>query len=67
MDGGDPNEVVDELYGAGYKVFSLDGDRLERKAILEPQIRRVVATRDQVPASYSRAPNFSQTASEGQS
>jgi FkbM family methyltransferase len=67
MDGGDPNEVVDELYGAGYKVFSLDGDRLERKAILEPQIRRVVAMRDQVPANYSRAPNFSQTASEGQS
>jgi len=67
MDGGDPNEVVDELYAAGYGVFSLDGDRLERKAILALPLRRVVAMRDQVPANDSRAPNFSQTVPQGQS
>jgi FkbM family methyltransferase len=67
MDGGDPSEVVDELHGAGYGVFSLDGDRLERKAILGSPLRRVVAMRDQASPIDSGVPNFSRTASEGQS
>jgi len=67
MDGGDPNEAVDELCGAGYNVFSLVGDRLEREAILGSPLRRVVAMRDRMSANDSRVPDFSGTASEGQS
>lgn len=65
MDGGDPNEVVDELQGAGYSVFSLEGDRLERNAILGPALSRVVARR--VSSDDARAQKVSGTAPEGQS
>jgi hypothetical protein len=67
MDGGDPSEVVDELQGAGYSVFSLDGDRLERNAILGPPLSRVVARRQRVPSDDSRAQRVSGTGSERQS
>jgi FkbM family methyltransferase len=67
MDGGDPGEVVDELQGAGYSVFSLDGDRLERNAILGLPLNRVVARREQVLSDDSDAQRLSPTGAEGQS
>ncbi len=43
--GGDPNAALDDLARLGYDTFGLDGEALERRAILERPIVRVVARR----------------------
>jgi FkbM family methyltransferase len=43
FEGGDPNAALDELAEAGYSSFALNGDAIDRRAILEKPIIRVVA------------------------
>jgi len=45
-DGGDPHAALSELYDAGYNTFSLAGIPLDRTAILQQPIIRVVAKTD---------------------
>lgn len=42
-EGGDPSAVLDDLSGLGYCLFALSGQAIERSAILEKTIIRVVA------------------------
>lgn len=43
--GGDRNAVLDEVVDLGYKTFSLTGEPIQRTAILEKPIIRIVASR----------------------
>jgi hypothetical protein len=42
-DQGNPASALDELERVGYETFALNGERIDRKAILEKPIIRVVA------------------------
>jgi len=46
-EGGDPDAVLDELAGIGYNTFGLQGEAIERSAILKYPIARIVAHRGQ--------------------
>jgi FkbM family methyltransferase len=43
--GGDPTAPLDELARLGYDTFGLNGEVIERRAILEPPIIRIIARR----------------------
>jgi len=46
--GGDPERVLDDLAEMKYEMFSINGDKMHRGAILEMPICRLVGTRRQI-------------------
>jgi FkbM family methyltransferase len=54
LDGGDPNAALDELAALGYSTYALNGEPIERRAILQKAIIRVAARR--ATGSFSSRP-----------
>ncbi|MBZ5696711.1 MAG: FkbM family methyltransferase [Acidobacteriia bacterium] len=50
---GDPNSALDELSELGYSTFALSGEAIEKNAILELPIVRIVARREPVTVHVS--------------
>jgi hypothetical protein len=44
-EGGDPGAALDVIRGFGYQTFALDGQVIERSAILRQPISRIIARR----------------------